>query len=263
VEEDTRGGYVRYVTTRYGNLVDAFSLTSKHLAQTVISEYDVSPSKCHVIYTGVDSATEFSPEHVTPVDGLDPGLVHILYIGRLIRQKDPHLMVQVADRLKRRVDGFQIHVVGYGPMEQETRDAVWQRGLDDVVVFHEPTDAPAPWYAACDLVLLTSVFEGIPYVLFEALSMQVPMVAPELPGTAEIMDESCGRLIAPRDDVDAYVHALAELVRNPGIRARLGEAGRRRMTEEYTLERMAREHEQLYERLLGRRTGGARPGMVV
>jgi len=103
VEEQDRSGYVRYVTTRYGNLVDAFSLTSLHLADAV-ERYDVPRSKCRVIYTGVDAEREFNPERVKPVE-LDPGPVHVLYPGRLVDQKDPLLMVDVVTALPKTRSG--------------------------------------------------------------------------------------------------------------------------------------------------------------
>ena len=97
VEEQDRSGYVRLVARRYGNLVDAFSVTSEHLADAV-EGYDVARSKIHVIPTGVDAEDEFSPERVSPVDGLADGAVHVLYPGRLVEQKDPLLIFDVATR---------------------------------------------------------------------------------------------------------------------------------------------------------------------
>jgi glycosyltransferase involved in cell wall biosynthesis len=264
VEEDTRGGYVRYVTTRYGSLVDAFSVTSRHLAATLVKDYDISPTKCHVIYSGVDGAEEFDPDHIEPIRGLEPDLLHILFLGRLVRQKDPELMVQVVDALRASDERFRVHVVGYGEMESEVREAVEARGLERLVLFHGATPCPGRWYAACDVLLLTSVYEGIPYVLYEALAMGVPAVAGALPGIAELMDERCGRLIEPRDDVDAYAGALLELGRALHLRRSLGAEGRRRMLDRFPLARMGSEHDHLYAHLLAERVGNEhRPGMVV
>jgi glycosyltransferase involved in cell wall biosynthesis len=262
VEEHTRGGYVRYVTTRYGNLADGFSLTSRHLAKTVVDDYDVSPGKCHVIYTGVDADGEFNPDVVAPVENVaSPDRTDVLFIGRLAEQKDPDLMLAVAGALRARRDDFRIHVVGYGPLEARLRRRVDELGLDAHVVFHGPAHEPAGWYAACDVVLLTSVYEGIPYVCFEAMAMGVPVVAPVLPGTAELMDAGCARLIDPRDDVTAYTDALAELMAAPDLRRALGEEGRRRIRSDYTLAKMARDHEALYDALLAAQ-GPVRPGMM-
>src|SRR5690242_4966922 len=259
VEEQDKSGYVRYVTTRYGNLVDAFSVTSQHLADAV-ERYDVPRSKCRVIYTGVDAEEEFSPDRVTPVEGLDPDAVQLLYPGRLVEQKDPLLMVQVAAALRDRGLRFQVQVVGEGPLEPEVRGAVSERGLEDVVRFHPPTDEIARWFAACDLLLMTSVFEGVPYVVYEAMAMAVPVVAPALPGNAELMDDRCGVLVSPRGRVDGYVSALASFIEDADKRRAAGEHARARVRERFSLEQMGREHSRLYEELLNARPSQATNG---
>ena len=101
VEEPDRSGYVRYVATRLGNLVDGFSVTSDHLAAAVAG-YEVPPAKIHVIRTGVDAEREFSPAHVEPVAELEGGVGHVLLLGRLAEQKDPLLAVEIAAALRRR-----------------------------------------------------------------------------------------------------------------------------------------------------------------
>ena len=69
VEEPDRSGYVRYVCTRYGNLVDAFTPVSQHLADALVG-YEVPRSRCRVIHLGVDAEWTFSPARVRPVEGL-------------------------------------------------------------------------------------------------------------------------------------------------------------------------------------------------
>ena len=69
VEEVDKSGYVRYVTTRYGNLVDRFSISNQHVADAVHG-YGVPRDKIEVIYTGVDAEEEFSPQLATPAEEL-------------------------------------------------------------------------------------------------------------------------------------------------------------------------------------------------
>jgi glycosyltransferase involved in cell wall biosynthesis len=260
VEEQDRSGYVRYVTTRYGNLVDAFSVTSRHLEEKIIRDYGMPRGKCHVIYTGVDAAREFSPERVRPLNGLEPDVTHILYPGRLVEQKDPMLMVEVAAALRDTGVPFRIHVIGEGHLESDLQTAVNARGLDRHVLLHGAvTDTPR-WFAATDIVLMTSNFEGVPYVVFEAMAMGVPIVAPALPGVIELMDRSCGAAISPRDDAEAYAQALGELATSSDRARELGEEGRSRVRERFSLQEMAAAHCALYEDLLVRttaRTNGA------
>jgi glycosyltransferase involved in cell wall biosynthesis len=249
VEEHTRDGYVRYVTTRYGNLVDAFSVTSEHLAEAVHG-YGISKDRIVVIPTGVDAEDEFSPDRVTPRPGLEPGPVHILYPGRLVPQKDPLLMVEVARQLRDRGLSFKVHVVGEGELESDVRALVTEAGLDAHIDFHPPASRLAPWYAATDLLLMTSVFEGVPYVVYESLAMAVPVVAPALAGNVELMGDTGGTLVADRTSAAAYADALEPLMTDAPLRTRVGEAGRALVRERYSLREMADRHAALYDTLL-------------
>jgi glycosyltransferase involved in cell wall biosynthesis len=249
VEEEDRAGYVRYVTTRYGNLVDRFSVTSEHLAEAVRG-YGIPETKIRVIYTGVDAEEEFSPNFAEPAPGLDEDRFQILYPARLTAQKDPFLMVEVAEALRRRKLPFHLHVLGEGDLEAEVRQLVSARGLDAQISFHPATPSPQRWYSACDAVLLTSLFEGVPYVAFESMAMGVPIVAPELPGNRELLGARY-ELIDPRDSSEAYADRLMRLRDDKPERVALGEAMRRRVRDRFTLKRMAGQHEKLYEELLG------------
>ena len=248
VEEEDRSGYVRYVTTRYGNLVDSFSVTSEHLAEAVHG-YGIPETKIRVIYTGVDAEEEFSPRSATLAPGLDADRFQILYPARLTAQKDPFLMVEVADALRRRKVDFDLHVLGEGDLEAEVRELVRARGLDAQIDFHPPTPNPQRWYAACDAVLLTSLFEGVPYVTYESMAMGVPIVAPELPGNRELLGADY-ELIDPRDSSEAYADRLMRLRDDKPARVALGEAMRRRVRDRFTLKQMAEQHEELYKELL-------------
>jgi len=258
VEEEDRSGYVRLVARRYGNLVDAFSVSSEHLA-VAVAGYDVAPSKIHVIPTGVDAEDEFSPDRVRPVDGLADGAVHVLYPGRLVEQKDPLLFCDVATRAVALEPSLRFEVVGEGPLEPEVRRLVEERGLDEHVHFHPPTNKLGGWFAACDLLLMTSRFEGVPYVAYEAMAMGLPVVAPALAGNVELLGDDGGALIEPRDDADAYARALADLATDATRRRDIGERSRARTLSDLSVMTMARRHEELYESLLSSRPSEAVP----
>lgn len=247
VEEADRSGYVRYVTTRYGNLVDRFSVSNESLAEAVHG-YGIPREKIRTIYIGVDAEEEFAPERVEPIGGLPGDRMHILFPARLTAQKDPLLMVEVAAALKREGVAFQAHVLGEGELEAETRERIAARGLGEEVLIHPPTPTPQRWYAACDALLLTSVFEGIPAVVFEAMAMGLPVVAPALPGNVELLGRDYEGLIEERDSVAGYVAALARIA-SSGANGSGGETLRARARERFSLERMAAEHGELYEGL--------------
>jgi glycosyltransferase involved in cell wall biosynthesis len=257
VEEADRSGYVRYVTTRYGNLVDRFSVTSHHLAAAV-HDYGIPLDRIGVTYTGIDADREFSPDVVKPVEGLDPDRFHVLFPARIVQQKDPLMMVEVARLLGDRGVDFQIHALGEGELEEAVRSRIREHALQDRVILHPPTPAPQGWYAACDAVLLTSEFEGVPVAVFESMAMGLPVVTSALPGTTELLGDDYEGLVAPRDAVERYVDVLSRLAEDEAYRRSQGQQLRARARANFTLRQMAEGQMELYEEIREER-GKPRP----
>jgi len=252
VEEADRSGYVRYVTTRYGNLVDRFSVTSRHLAAAV-HDYGIPLDRMKVIYTGVDADREFSADEVEPVEGLDRDRFQIVFPARIVQQKDPLTMVEVARALVDRGVDFQVHVLGEGELEEAVRSRVREHGLENRVILHPPTPAPQGWYAACDAVLLTSEFEGVPVAVFESMAMGLPVVTSALPGTTELLGDDYDGLVEPRDSVERYVDLLSRLAEDEAYRKSQGQELRARALAKFTLRQMAEEQMELYEEVMEER----------
>lgn len=248
VEEVDRSGYVRYVTTRYGNLVDVFSISNRHVADAV-SGYGVPREKIEVIYTGVDAEREFSPDANAPIRPLSADRMDVLFAARLTDQKDPLLMLEVAARLRDREAPVRFQVVGDGDLDAEVRKRAAELDLGDTVFFHQPTPGLQGWYAAADALLLTSKFEGVPVVIFEAMAMGLPIVAPSLPAIRELLDARDDDLIADRAAVEAYVEALTRLAGDAEARAAAGARLRERARARFSVAEMAARHAAIYERL--------------
>jgi glycosyltransferase involved in cell wall biosynthesis len=258
-EEHDRSGYVRYVAARYGNLVDAFSVTSQQLANAMM-DYDVPRSRMHVIPTGVDGLEEFNPDRVAPFDlATTPGS-RILWPGRLVTQKDPMLTLKVVKLLAEREVSFSLHVVGDGEMKDDVVNYARELCIDHLIHWHPPSYEMPRWYRSSDLLLMTSMFEGVPYVIYEALAMGVPVVAPALPGNVELMGTSGGVLIEPREDAAAYADAIQLLLNDDPRRQEIATAARKKMLENFSLRDMGRRHDALYEHLLTHRPTSSRHG---
>jgi glycosyltransferase involved in cell wall biosynthesis len=249
LEEPDCSGYVRYVTTRYGNLVDAYSVSSQALCDR-LDAYQVPIAKRRLIHTGVDGRGEFAPGRVKPHPGIGTSdRLEILFPARLTAQKDPLLMIDIAARLK--ADGlrFRVHVVGGGELEGAMRERLSEAQLAREVILHGEYTEIAPWYAACDVVVLTSMFEGLPYVAYEAMAMGKVLVLPHLPGLDELVTPGTGVLVSPRDDPAAYAEAIQIRAGEPQRRALIGQAARSRASE-FPVEQMGAEHSALYAELL-------------
>jgi glycosyltransferase involved in cell wall biosynthesis len=104
--------------------------------------------------------------------------------------------------------------------------------------------------AASHLVVLPSYREGLPKALLEALAAGRPVVATDVPGCREVVIPDENGLLVPPRDPDALADAMARLIRDPELRRRYGEAGRRLAEREFSAKRVERETLRLYDALL-------------
>jgi len=112
------------------------------------------------------------------------------------------------------------------------------------------------FHASLATVFPTYHPEGLPRVTLESQAMRTPVVAYATGGIAEGIEEGKTGFLVPTGDLGALVAAVARLLRQPGLRDQMGEAGRRRVENNFTVAAMCRRHEEFYRLLLDR----ARPG---
>jgi colanic acid/amylovoran biosynthesis glycosyltransferase len=161
--------------------------------------------------------------------------VVVLFVGRLVPEKAPDALVEAVRRLRADDRRVRLGLVGAGPLHDALVHQVAAQGLQasvDLCGARGQDELPG-LYAAADVFCLPSRSEGLPVVLMEALSSELPVLATRITGIPElVVDDETGLLVAP-DDVPALTEALRRLVDDAALRARLGRAGRRRVLEEF------------------------------
>jgi len=174
--------------------------------------------------------------------------LEILNVGRLAPVKGQALLIDAVARL--RDNGIEAHarIVGDGPEREPLERRIDELGLRDAVELTGPVgqDRIRELYAQADVFCLPSFREGLPFVLMEALAMELGVVATRIMGIPELVDDGeSGRLVSP-GRVDELAAALAELARDPDRRRSLGAAGRATVEREYALSRLASEMRELF-----------------
>jgi len=144
--------------------------------------------------------------------GLSSGGRLVLVCGHLIERKDPLLALEVFARATQRDD--RLVYLGRGPLEAELSAAVVARSLTERVELRGevPPERLATWYAACDVLLLTSRREGRPNVVLEALASGRPVLATDAGGTAEVLGELAPSMLARTRDPATLARQLAALL---------------------------------------------------
>mgnify|MGYP002381971745 CR=1 FL=1 len=167
-------------------------------------------------------------------------------VGRLSPVKAPDRLVRAAKQLIQ--DGYRVRVllVGDGPMQHELRHLVSELNLDLHVVFAGHQEHVPDYLCAMDIFALSSLHEGIPMALLEAMALGRPVVATHVGGIPEVIQHGvCGLLVQSGDDV-ALSNALRDLIEHAEKSMLLGRAGRARVEQEFSAARMAERTSAMY-----------------
>ena len=178
--------------------------------------------------------------------------LRLAYLGRLIASKGIFEIIEALRQLRDRRVSAKLSIAGSGPDESRLRTFVEHLGLNDCVTFRGPLfneDKDRLWRDTDIFVFPTYFPEGMPYALLESMAAgAVPVTCPIGAIPEVIQDEVHGILIPPRDPV-AITDALQQLDADRTRIERMSAAGRERILQNHTIERLARDFRRLYSSL--------------
>jgi glycosyltransferase involved in cell wall biosynthesis len=204
-----------------------------------------------MIYSGVedDEPPPVDPAAMREELGLPPDAPLVLFAGRLAEQKRVDDLLKALDLLQHVEPDVRTLIAGDGPLRARLEDTAAAYHLDGRVRFLGHRDDVPRLLAAADLLVLPSAFEGLPNVVLEAMRFRKPVVATAAPGTTEVVvDGETGRLVPIGDQV-GLARAIRDIVRDPALARRLGEAGRSRVEAHFGAAAMIDHFAALYEQL--------------
>jgi glycosyltransferase involved in cell wall biosynthesis len=188
----------------------------------------VDPRKIRVIQNGIEAPATYTDP---------PGNLKVVSVGRIDPLKDVQTMLRVAVEVARRVPGVSFEYWGPPTKGQETyalacEELARRLGAESHFRFMGRTEDPNGVVRDADVVLMTSISEGLPMSILEAMSQARPVVATAVGGVPEVL-RGCG-IVPPPGDVHAIATGVAMLLRNPQLAARLGQRGFARVHRLYT-----------------------------
>jgi glycosyltransferase involved in cell wall biosynthesis len=234
--------------------VDRVTAVSPAIARELRAERGLSAGKIVTIPNGVDAAA-FDPA-ACPRDaarrrlGLDGGEAALGVIAHLSPVKGHADLLAAMARIAEAAPRARLLVVGDGVLRQELEALCRTLGLAGRVVFTGTREDIPTVLAALDVVVVPSLTEGLSNALLEAMAMARPVVATATGGNPDAVEAGkSGLLVPPRDPV-ALAAAVLRLLEHPAEARRLGEAARRRVLADFSLESMVSGYESLYRSLL-------------
>ncbi|MHB0995829.1 MAG: glycosyltransferase family 4 protein [Elusimicrobiales bacterium] len=185
--------------------------------------------------------------------GLAAGDLVVLSIGNAKPQKNPGDFIEAAARLAPSRPGVKFVFVGGGGQLEDLRARVLARGLADRCIFTGWRDDSAELLAVSDIFALTSLWEGLPRALVEALRTGLPAVCYATDGVTDILADGVNGFPVPQGDPGAFCAALARLLDDAGLRAKLAEGASATALADFDIDYMVRQQEELYTALLAAR----------
>jgi sugar transferase (PEP-CTERM/EpsH1 system associated) len=220
-----------------------------HDAAAVARELEQVPEqRIEVIHNGIDYE-QFS---INPMPFGQAKQYRAVHVARLNRVKDQATLLRAVRIVVDHLPGFELDVIGDGPAREEVAALRAELGLQKQVHLHGARNDVANWLQKSDLFLLSSVSEGICLTLLEAMAAGLPIVATDVGGNREIVEEGKTGSLVPPQDPQAMAAAIVEMCRNVDSAREMGRRGRERVESRFAVKSMVARYETLYRELLVR-----------
>ncbi len=241
--------YMRPLVQRVFNRLDGRIFVSE-VVRDYITRY--FPGDYVVIPNGID-CTRFASPDIRPIEQFNDGRPNILFVGRMDKRKGFRYLLRAYPYIKKAIPNARLIVVGaFNDRDKAPflRYAHTHR-LRSVhfIGYVSPEELPRYYRTATVFCAPNTGFESFGIILLEAMAASLPIVASDITGFHQVVEQNCEGLLVPPGDEQALARAVIDLLRDPERRARMSECGKRKAAQ-YDWSIIARQVLGYYERLI-------------
>lgn len=250
---------------------DQVITVSEDMRKAVIANESIPKRQVKVIYNGVNSARiqafAGARKPVRLRFGVSDDQVLVVQVARLEAVKDHVTALRAMARLKRSHPGVRLLLAGTGSQAAAIARQISELGIENSVIqagYYEGDVAEV--MQAADIFLLSSIKEGAPLTILEALSAGKPVLATDVGGVSELVASNQTGLLCAAGDPEAMARQLSRLAESENLRDRLGTTGRARVEQEFSEQQMHHAYRKTFHGALGavgtrNRRGAGAPGI--
>ena len=204
-----------------------------------------------VIYNGIDvqefsqRISESSQEEIRSEYDLDSAYT-LLSIGRYTAQKSQRDLIRMMDYLLEWVPDSHLLLVGSGPLENHLRRFASEQGVESHVTITGRVPDIAPYYGIADIFVSASAQEGLPITFLEAMAAGLPIVATDIPGVREVVQEGRTGALVPHGDPETLADRVVSILNANDV---YSDAAFSQVDERFNIEQTIEQHEKLYRKL--------------
>ncbi len=218
----------------FKNIVTEIIANTEATKKTINQNHNFFPeNKIKVIYNGID-LNNFENKNQKNIIKDE---IIIGNLGRLVKQKAQFYLIHLAEILKNRNLKFKIIIGGKGKLEEELKMLCKTKGVENEVVFNGFIENSINFMQKIDVFVLTSLWEGFGYVLVEANACNIPTIAFDISSNPEIIEHGKTGFLVERYNMEQIADKIEYLAKNREKLSELGENGRKRVEEIFTVEK--------------------------
>ena len=244
-----KGRFLERIAFRHCGL--NFIFTSEYDRDTALKKDKLSSKRSFVVYYGLSPvrfAQKYNKKDVCDEFSLDEKCRLIANIARLSGQKGQRYLIEAASLVINKDKSVRFFLVGEGELEDELKNLVREKGLEDYFIFTGYRNDIPRLLSAFEILVMPSLFEGLCFAVIEASAMGVPVIAASVGGMRRsVADGKTGKLVPPADP-GALAQAMLWMLTHPREAREMGAAGKRHFAELFTQERMISSTESIYRR---------------
>ena len=222
-----------------------------------VSEYDYNLSmqykiipkeKLITIHNGIDQNMEFldketaRKELIKSAGFLNPNWPWIGSIGRLVKEKNYQTFIEAAAL----IPNAYFFLIGSGPEEKNLKVISYKLKINNRFFFIDPTGNDAQYLKAFDIFIMSSIKEGLPYILLESMAAELPIIVTEAGGMPEIIKNRENGLMVAQKNPDLLAKAIKGILTNKSVASELSKAAKETLKEKFNLAKMIEETSEVY-----------------
>jgi glycosyltransferase involved in cell wall biosynthesis len=224
--------------------------------QALIDNEGLPESRVEVIYNGVDLKALSKPtpgarERIRAEFGYSAKDFVAVQVARLHELKDHQTALKAVDEARHKIPGLRLLLAGDGDQRSAIEQTIRERGLEQTVTLAGTRKDIADLLSASDVFLLSSISEGIPLTVIEAMAARRPVVSTAVGGLPELIEHGVSGMLAPSGDASSLAASLVQLYQNADRRNQMAEVAAARAQEKFSLQGMLNSYRDVYYDVLG------------
>ncbi len=250
--DDRKMKFYAWLDKFFLNKFDKLIAVSDDVKREIL-KHEIQADKVLIISNGVELErfnNHKDPSYIYREFNIDPGCKIIGTVGRLTEEKGHIYILQATVKIMEQYPKVVLLIVGDGPLRNELQERVEDLGIRDKVIFTGMRSDTPELYSLMEFFILSSITEGLPVALLEAMASKKPVIATEVGAVPKVIQDGHSGLLVEPKDVEGLSKAIIDLLENPDQAAYLALNGYEEVTNEFSSQKMAERYVEVYKEVL-------------